>query len=162
MLHIRPATPLDARAMAALLNAIIEKGGTTAMSTPVSGEILIDWMANDGDRGAWHLAEDDTGALLGFQWIGPRDGLPPQACDIATFVALGQTGLGVGSALFTHTARAARALGYTWINAKIRADNDGGLAYYQSRGFEDWQRVANEPLADGTRVDRVFKRYDLV
>lgn len=136
MLHIRRATPLDARAMAALLNAIIEKGGTTAISEPVSGEILSDWMARDSDRGAWHLAEDDTGDLLGFQWIGPRDGLPQDACDIATFVRLGQTGLGVDSALFDVTATAARALGYAWINASIRADNAGGLAYYRSRGFE--------------------------
>ena len=159
--HIRRAVPADTRAMAALLNPIIAAGGTTAISESVQAETLAEWMANDGARGAWHLAEDDTGALLGFQWIGPRNGLPEDACDVATFVRMEQTGPGIGSRLFEATKAAARALGYTWINAAIRADNAGGLAYYQSRGFEDWKREENVALANGQRVDRIFKRYDL-
>ncbi|UWQ19447.1 GNAT family N-acetyltransferase [Jannaschia sp. M317] len=134
--------------MAALLNAIIEKGGTTAFSAAVTGDALRDWMARDGD--IWHVAELD-GEILGFQWIGPREKLPPEACDIATFVALGKHGLGVGSRLFEATRAAARSDGYAWINATIMAYNEGGLAYYGSRGFEDWKH------ADG----RIWKRCPL-
>ncbi|MDQ2090333.1 GNAT family N-acetyltransferase [Marimonas arenosa] len=161
MIHVRRAAPADTRAMAELLNAIIEKGGTTALSETVSAELLSDWMAGDGVRGAWHVAEDEGGALLGFQWIGPRDDLPTDACDIATFVKPGQTQLGIGSQLFEATKSAARALGYEWINAAIRADNAGGLAYYQSRGFEDWKRPGNVSLINGKTANQVFKRYDL-
>ena len=49
----------------------------------------------------------------------------------------------------------------TWINAEIRADNAGGLIYYQSRGFEDYGRIEGRRLADGTVVDKVLKRFDL-
>lgn len=161
MIHIRRANPADTRAMAGLLNAIIDQGGTTAMTEPVAAETLTDWMTSDEDHGVWHIAEDDDGTLLGFQWIGPHPDLPGEACDIATFVRLGQTGLGIGSRLFEATRKAARALGYDWINANIRTDNAGGLAYYQSRGFEDWRRIDDVPLSDGQRASKILKRYDL-
>ena len=51
--------------------------------------------------------------------------------------------------------------GYVWINAEIRADNTGGLIYYQSRGFEDYGRIKDYRLDDGMVVDKVLKRYDL-
>ena len=161
MIHIRRAGPVDARAMAALLNMIIEKGGTTALVDPVTEHVLHDWMQTDRSASAWHLAEDDTGALFGFQFLGPHANLPPEACDIATFVRVGQTGLGVGSKLFEASRAAAHALGYDWINATIRADNSGGLAYYQSRGFEDWTRDDNVPLGNGLTVSKISKRYNL-
>ena len=74
------------------------------------------------------------------------------AAEIATFTKIGKTGLGIGSALFRATEKAARGLGYTWINANIRADNAGGLAYYQSRGFEDYGRKTGHQI--GQRADR--------
>ena len=159
MMHLRRAGSLDAAAMAKLLNAIIAKGGTTAMVTPVTAEEMSRNMALPGS--AWHLAEDATGALKGFQWIEPHPDLPEGGVDVATFVQLGATGLGTGSALFEATKKAARALRYRHIHAIIRADNAGGLAYYQSRGFEDFRVLPGSRLADGTLVDKIWKRYDL-
>jgi L-amino acid N-acyltransferase YncA len=147
--------------MAELLDAIIRKGGTTAHTTPVSRDTILEWMDRDPQRSAWHVAEDDTGTILGFQFLEPHPDLPPDACDIASFVRLGQTGLGVGSKLFDASRKAAKALGYAWINATIRADNTGGLAYYQSRGFEDYARHTQQRLANGAVVDKVSKRFDL-
>ncbi|MEM7596482.1 MAG: GNAT family N-acetyltransferase [Pseudomonadota bacterium] len=161
MMHVRAAGPMDARAMAELLGEIIEKGGTTAMTEPVSRDDLVGWMRHYSGQNAWFLAEDNEGGLLGFQWIEPKDSLPRGACDIATFTRVGRIRLGTGSALFEATRRAAMDLGYDWINATIRADNSGGLAYYQSRGFETYQTQRDVPLANGERVDRVKKRFNL-
>jgi L-amino acid N-acyltransferase YncA len=157
-LAIRPPAPWDLRAMARLLNDIIATGGTTAMTDPVTADDIAAWAA--APRAAWHVAEA-AGEIVGFQWIEPWDALPPEAANIATFTAQGRTGLGIGSALFAATVPAARALGYAWINADIRADNDGGLAYYQSRGFRVWRHVPVVRLANGLVVDKVWKRYDL-
>ena len=129
MITIRQAGIADTREMAQLLTAIIHKGGTTALVTPVNGADIANWMAQDPDQSAWHVAVDETGGIAGFQWIGPHPKLPPQACDVATFVRIGKNGLGIGSALFEATKRAARACGFAWINATIRADNDGDLAF---------------------------------
>ena len=150
---------MDAANISALLAEIIAKGGTTAIVQPVSGEDIKDWMTTA--NAVWHVAENDRGTLLGFQWIEPHPDLPEDATDIASFVRIGQTGLGIGSALFEATKTAARKLGYRKIDAIIRADNAGGLAYYQSRGFETIRHLADTELEDGTRIDKIWKRFEL-
>ncbi len=160
-LQVRRATPLDARQMAELLNEIIAEGGTTALVRPVTGSDLEDWMGYSPDRAAWHVAVTEDGAVVGFQWFEPEASLPHDAANIATFVKMGQTGLGIGSALFKATQKAAKDLGYAWINANIRADNEGGLIYYQSRGFRDYGRIEDYQLESGLVVDKVLKRFDL-
>jgi len=161
MIAVRIAGQLDARPMADLLNEIIRQGGTTAFTKEVTRDTLLGWFAQAPDQSVWHVAEDANGALLGFQSIEPKAKLPAEACDIATFVQVGQTGLGIGSKLFEATRKAAVAMGYDWINATIRADNSGGLAYYQSRGFEDYARHPNVMLGNGIYVDRISKRFKL-
>lgn len=156
----RRAGPLDARPMAELLNEIIEIGGTTAIIDPVTRAALQSWMEAD-PRSIWHVAEDASGHLMGFQWIEPHRDHGETVGQIATFARVGKTGLGIGSKLFDATKAAARAAGYAWINAEIRADNEGGLIYYQSRGFEDYGAIRGYVMGNGQVVDKVLKRYDL-
>ena len=151
----------DLRQAAELLNEIIAIGGTTALTKPMTRDSIGEWLFDNPGRATWHVAMDEDGTLLGFQWIGIWPELPPEACDIGTFVKAGRTGLGIGSKLFEATKTAARAMGYTWINANIRADNTGGLAYYQSRSFETYGRKDGVILEDGTEVSKILKRYDL-
>lgn len=161
MMRVRAAMALDAASMARLLNAIIEEGGTTALTRSVTGQDITDWMSEDAERSSWHVALDEAEQVVGFQWIAPDAKLPPEAASIATFVKIGQTGLGIGSALFKATERAAKDLGYVWIDATIRADNTGGLTYYQSRGFRDYAFEEGVTLESGIVVDRLSKRFDL-
>ncbi len=158
---VRRALPIDTRQMATLLNSIIERGGTTAIERAVTGQDIADWMGFMPERAAWHVAVDEAGAVLGFQWIEPAGYLPENAAEIASFVQLGKSGLGIGSKLFEATKTASRKLGYAWINANIRADNEGGLIYYQSRGFRDYDRWVDYKLPNGKIVDKVLKRFDL-
>ncbi|MEL7097413.1 MAG: GNAT family N-acetyltransferase [Pseudomonadota bacterium] len=162
MIAVRPAISLDAASMAKLLNAIIREGGTTAMTQDVKASDIADWMASNDGRAAWHVAVDGGENVVGFQYIEPGgDYLPDEAAEIATFVQIGQTGLGIGSKLFEATRRAAKEIGYVWINANIRSDNEGGLIYYQSRGFTTYGVIEGYALADGTIVDKTLKRFDL-
>lgn len=161
MIRVRPAIGLDAGPMAALLNRLIEAGGTTALTRPVTADDLSDRMRAAPQASAWHVALDAVETVVGFQYIVPNPKLPPGAVDIVTFVRSGQTGLGIGSALFDATRAAAAAMGYLWINATIRTDNEGGLIYYQSRGFRDWAFEDRVRLDNGLVVDKVSKRFDL-
>ncbi|MEM6938683.1 MAG: GNAT family N-acetyltransferase [Pseudomonadota bacterium] len=161
MIQVRRPISLDAAPMAHLLNEIIKQGGTTALSRKVTGQDITEWMSFAPGRTAWHVAADAAERIVGFQWIEPKEDLPTDAVDIATFVQIGQTGLGIGSALFEATKSAAKSLGYRWINANIRADNEGGLIYYQSRGFQDYGLIEGHRMGDGTIVDKRLKRYDL-
>jgi L-amino acid N-acyltransferase YncA len=157
-LTIRPVTSTDASELAALLNAIIARGGTTAFETPFSADHLRDAYLTGPTVHCCFAAQGD-GELLGFQTLGTQNFLPADIGDIATFTRLGGTQSGVGSALFAATTARARALGLTAINATIRADNVGGLAFYSRIGFVDHEVVPAVPLNNGTPVDRIRKRY---
>lgn len=159
MNHIRRAGLQDARELANLLNEIIKIGGTTAKTEPVSPEDIQNQMQSP--TAVWHLAEDDTGQILGFQYFDVHPDIPKDSVSVATFVRVGITGLGIGSTLFEKTKSAARALGYRQIDAVIRADNVGGRAYYQSRGFEFIKDLPDHRLENGQIVDRVWTRIQL-
>lgn len=161
MIRVVKASPPHCSEMAELLNEIIATGSTTALATPVTATEIGIWMNRNPSRSAWYVAEAENGSVLGFQWIEPGEDSSLGMAEIATFARVGMTGLGIGSALFQATQEAARQLGYAWINANIRADNAGGLAYYQSRGFEDYGRKAAVQMSNGQVVDKLLKRFDL-
>jgi L-amino acid N-acyltransferase YncA len=157
----RPATGEDAAEMAALLNEIIKIGGTTAYTESVTAQYLRDRMAQAAEQSSWTVAYAPDGQIMGFQSIEPHPDLPSESGDIGSFVRVGARGQGIGSALFAQSCENARALGYSTLIAVIRADNASGLAYYSGRGFQDYDVLKGQPLANGMIVDRVCKRYDL-
>lgn len=107
--------------------AEIAGGETTARS-------LAEWMDDGSAFAAWHVAEDISGALFGFQRIGATADYAPGHCEIATFLHKNAP-LAVGTRLFVATAKAARLLGYDWIDARVGVGNEGARIYYQSQGF---------------------------
>ena len=159
-LHIRPVEPGDAAELAELLNAIIARGGTTALQHPYTPERLAQAYLSGPQVICCFVAEAE-GQLLGFQTLGHIAALPDDIGDIGTFTRIDGIQRGVGSALFAATCTRARDLGLTAINAVIRADNTGGLTFYSRQGFVDHHIVRGVPLNDGTPVDRVWKRYSL-
>ncbi len=162
-LLIRKAAPADAAAMAALINPIIEKGGTTAYETPFTPVSMDETYVTSRDVISCVLAEDQ-GELLGFQGLFHPDahnGLPAGWGSIATFADIRSTGRGVGRKLFAATVDAARDAGVQTIDATIRSDNDSGLGFYERMGFRNYDRIVGVPLNDGTLVDRIRKRFDL-
>jgi hypothetical protein len=159
-LRIRPAMARDAAPLCAILNVIIEIGGTTAFEIPLNAERFGDYFLDGDGFLACFVAEDlATGAPLGFQSLGRNPDLPENWADIATFTQRAPRVPGVGTALFAQTRIEARALELIAINAEIRADNRGGLAYYDKMGFATYRIAEAIPLRDGTPVDRICKRY---
>jgi L-amino acid N-acyltransferase YncA len=153
--HVRAAGLLDARALAELLNEIIAAGDVEELT----GADISHWMLRAD--AVWHLVEDELGRILGVQYFDRYPDRPEDVVDVASFVRAGGAGPSIGSMLFEQTKKAARARGYRAIDAIIRADNEGGLAYYQSRGFETIKVIHDAQLDDVTYVDKVWKRYDL-
>jgi GNAT superfamily N-acetyltransferase len=157
--EIRPAIETYIPSMLVLLNDIIAIGGTTALTKPLTTNELADWL-QISEQGHWFIAKNGENCL-GFQGITPHSKLPPEACDIATFVDPNTQGQGIGHKLFDYTRNFAEDQGYHWINATIRADNTGGLGFYSRLGFKDWHHDKGVTLHNGLTVDRVSKRYDL-
>lgn len=161
-LVVRDVAPGDAGELAELLNAIIAAGGTTALEDPFDAAELAEAYLTGPDVHCCVVAVDDaTGRIEGFQTLGRKPDLPGDVGDIGTFTRVGGKQRGVGTALFGATLVRARRLGLAAINATIRADNAGGLAFYDRLGFVPQSISAPLPLRDGTLVARVSKRFVL-
>ena len=159
---IRTATVSDASEMTELLNEIVRIGGTTARLEEVTLEVTEAVIEKLKTTGCIHVARDkETGSLLGYQSLEYYTDLPKSLGNIATFSKIGGTKRGIGTALFAATRAAAPTLGFTEIDATIRADNRGGLAYYTKMGFVDHSIAKAVPLKDGVSVDRISKRLML-
>jgi len=141
----RLARTADAPKMCALLNAIIEVGGTTAHRVVFNVDQMVEhFIAHP--RGISCVVATDGDDIVGFQslewsdpdWPGP-DVFPADWAVIASFVANGSQGLGIGRRLIEATLVHARAAGGVAIPAVIRKENTGGRAYYAGIGFEEYQ-----------------------
>lgn len=157
----RAALSGDVPEMCALLNAIIDIGGTTALETPPSEAEFATYFLQGGDHLACFVAVDRSGAIAGFQALECHPDIPDDWGDIATFARVQPKIAGVGAALFATTLGFARQARLAGINATIRADNTGGLRYYDKMGFQTYAVKEGQPLADGTPVDRISKRFDI-
>jgi len=162
MISVRAVQPSDASELAELLNAIIARGGTTALQTPYTPAHLDEVYLTGPDVLCCFVAVDGaTGRIEGFQTLCRADELGADWGDIGTFTRLGAMQRGIGTALFEATKARATELGLAGINATIRADNEGGLAFYAKQGFVDHSVDRAVPLNDGTPMDRANKHYRL-
>jgi L-amino acid N-acyltransferase YncA len=158
--RIRHAMQSDVSPLCDILNAIIRIGGTTALEEPLTEAKFTEYFIGGAQFLACLVAEDArSGSLLGFQALSRHPDLPKDWADIATFAKTEPKTPGVGTALFATTWTRARALKLAAINAEIRADNCGGLAYYEKMGFETYKVLKGVPLRSGAPVDRILKRY---
>lgn len=161
---IRPASYGDTEELRTLLNEIIRVGGTTAITNELSPEEMRDWFVSGEHVVACFVAidtENADGAIAGFQSLSRYGNLPTGWVDIATFARRTHHKSGVGSALFPNSREAAKRHGFKTINASIRVDNVGGLAYYSRMGFSTYLVEDGDPKAEGRVFNRVHKRFDL-
>lgn len=159
--RLRPGGPDDVPALCRLLNDIIHAGGLTMIERPMTVGEFVDHFFTEQIQISLMVAEAAGGDLLGFQVLTTHERLPDDWADIATFAAVSSHDAGVGSALFIETLEIARRYGLAAINATIRADNAGGLAYYDRLGFVTDMTEKGVPLKSGFRVDRVSKVFRL-
>ena len=155
---IRMANIEDVPLLCEVLNEIIQVGGTTAIETPLSVEEFSNYFLSGKNYISCFMAEDKEGLPLGFQSLEYHPELPVDWADIATFARLKSKVRGIGTALFSYSKAHAAEAGIVGINATIRADNSGGIAYYEKMGFRTYATAKDVPLNDGKLVDRVSKK----
>lgn len=150
-LTARPAITEDVPALLDLFNHTVAQGGTTAHEEIWDHATFKAYYFDDPTIVTTVLNDDQP---IGFQAVFDNgDGL-----SIGSFTDQRTPVRGAGSVMFAVTRAAALEAGYAWIDAKIRADNVPGLAYYSKMGFADFKVDKDVPLADGTPMDRITKR----
>lgn len=161
IINVREAVPSDAQEMCDLLNVIIKIGGSTAAVVPVDVTGIVAQYLESSRNINCFVAVDQAGKIAGFQSLKRHADLPDDWADIATFARVEPKVPGVGRALFAQSVAFLRVEGFVAINATIRADNSGGLVFYDKIGFETYGSKKDTVLADGTIVDRVLKKFIL-
>lgn len=139
-LHIRPAKPSDSTQMSALLNAIIATGGTTNQRGVFDHDRMLTSYISPPNNIGCSVAVAE-GNVFGFQslyWSQPVHEMPKDWAVIATFVSEKAHGKGVGRQLFQKTLEIAKAANVHTIEATIRRENTGGIAFYERMGFVDY------------------------
>ena len=160
-LAILAARDEDTEGMRTLLNEIIRVAGTTAITSKLSPDEMREWFISGEAVVSCFVAVDSDGTIVGFQSLSNCASLPAGWVDIATFISRSRHKSGVGSALFARTREAASKLSFATINASIRIDNVGGLAYYSRMGFATYLVEDGDPQAQGRVFNRVHKRFML-
>jgi len=160
-LTVVETAPAHLEEMRRLLNQIIHVGGMTAYQEPYAANAFAEKFLHGDKLRSSLVALDADGSVAGFQVLIANDDLPAGWLDIATFARLENKVPGVGTALFPGTLANARTLGCPTITACIRADNTGGLAFYNKLGFVAYDVITAAPLADGTPVDRLIKTFSV-
>lgn len=157
--NVRYAEPDDVTALCTILNTVIAIGGTTAFEIQMTPAEFYGHFIGGPNCLVCLVAEAMTKKAQGFQVLTKHAALPHDWADIGTFARPEVVRSGIGTALFAVIRQAALDLGLIALNATIRADNPSGIPYYDRMGFETYHTDKGVPLRDGTRVDRISKRY---
>ena len=135
---IRPLTPDDHAAAAAVYNHYVTTSTATFQTEPLSpAEWAADAVAGDAGRhGAW--AVEDAGAFAGYVLVGPfksrcayRD-----TAEVTVYLDPARTGRGLGRAALAHVDAHARRVGLHALLAVVCADNTASLAAFTRAGYQ--------------------------
>lgn len=154
-LRARPTRVEDLPALSDLFNHTVRMGGTTAHEEEWDVATFKTYYFDDPAMVQTVLSDDQP---IGLQAVFAID---ENGLSIGSFTDQRNPVRGAGAVMFEATKAAATAAGYAFINAKIRADNVPGLAYYGKMGFVDFKVDKDVPLSDGTPMDRITKRLML-
>ena len=149
-IHIRPARPDDVAWMTPLAPRMHEFGPPSWRDVSVMDDaVAAQWareLAAPTPGSAMLVAEDSSGAAMGFVWLKAEpdffteDLITGHVVDIV--VTRDGEGRGVGRALLTAAERWAEDAGYPWLTLHVFAGNDRARRVYEKLGYEEeWTRM---------------------
>lgn len=148
-IHIRPARPADASWIVALAPRMHEFGpppwrDVSAMNDAVAAQWARE-LANSTPGSAMLVAEDASGAPLGFVWLKTeRDYFSDLAVGHVIDIAVTREaeGRGIGRALLAAAERWAEDAGYPWLTLHVFESNDRARRLYEKAGYVvEWTRM---------------------
>jgi len=151
---IRPATPQDATAMAAIFNQYLARATMVFLPrTQADFEPII-----TDDRNPVFVTENEVGVVNGYAYVKPYSdrGGYSLAGEISIFIDENATGGGLGNALYHLLLPAANDCGYRHLTAKIWANNGGSIRFHARHSFRMVGTQVGIGLVGGKRVDTVL------
>jgi L-amino acid N-acyltransferase YncA len=152
--HIRPAEPADADAIAAIYNEGIADRIATFETVARGPEDVVGWMAEDAPPVV--VAEED-GEVVGWARAGEYSDRCVYAGvgEYAVYVARAARRRGVGRALLDALAAEAETRGYYKLLSRIFPENAASLALARAAGFREVGVHRRHGKLDGAWKDTV-------
>lgn len=132
---IRPATPADAPAIAAIIMPAIREGTTYALDRDMSEDAaLAYWVGTDRET---FVVVDDAGAILGTYYLRPNQfGGGRHVCNCGYITSAAATGRGVARQMCAHSLDHARERGFRAMQFNfVVSTNTRAVRLWQSMGF---------------------------
>jgi len=135
-LTVRPATPADAGALAAIYNEGIADRIATFETEPRTPERIAAQLADKGDRYPTVVAERE-GQVVAWASAGPYRARPAYAgvAEHSVYVARAARGSGAGRAALDALCRAYAERGFWKLVSRIFVENTASLALHERCGF---------------------------
>ena len=135
---IRRCTPDDAGRIAAIYDPIVARTAISFEDVPPGPAEMRRRIEAAGERFPW-LACVRGERLLGYAYAAPHRARAAYrwSVDASAYVAEGERGAGVASALYERLFALLGALGYRRAYAGIALPNDASVALHRKAGFSD-------------------------
>lgn len=139
-LLIRPATPGDAAAVAAIILPTIRAGTTYTLDRDMTeADALAYWMGADKQT----FVAERAGTIVGTYYIRPNQaGGGRHVCNCGYMTSAAAIGRGIASRMCEHSIAHARATGYRGMQFNfVVSTNERAVRLWQSHGFEILARL---------------------
>lgn len=130
---VRRATTADATQISEIISELIREPNPVGISEERTPKEIEEWIARQGDHGAFFVIEDDRNRLLGFATVD-FNSAEPDAATFGAWIRQQHRRQGHGTALAEHCLGFARSRGYSRIKARLPRDNEPALSYLSSIG----------------------------
>lgn len=154
-IHVRPAEPRDAEAVAAIYNHSIAEREATFETRPRRPKEIVGWL----DEGRpFIVATSDDGTVLGFSRVSPYSVRRAYAGvgEHAVYVAPEARRQGVGVQLLHALAAASEQAGYHKLTSRVFTTNHASLALHRAAGFTEVGVQRHHGRLDGVWRDTVL------
>lgn len=136
-MEIRPATPADAEATAAIYNDEVTGSTVTFDLVTRTVEEQADWLS--ARSGALEVVVAEAhGEVAGFASLSPYRDRPAYRTTVedSIYVHRDHRGTGVGRALLAEILAVAEGRGFHAVMARIVGDHEASIRLHRSMGFE--------------------------
>jgi phosphinothricin acetyltransferase len=134
---VRPATPADAEACAAIYAPYVTDTAITFETEVPPAEEMARRIVAAGERHAW-LVLEDGGRVVGYAYGVPfrTRAAYRWACEVSVYVERGRRRSGAGRALYQALLERLAERGFRMAVAGMTLPNDASVALHRELGFE--------------------------
>ena len=161
---VRPATPDDAAAIAAIYRPYVERGTVSFELKAPSEHVMRQRMASSDGVYPWLVATAvEGGEILGYAYASAFRDRPAYRYTIETtvYLLMGTQGRGNGRQLYDALIDTVRAQGFTHAIGVIALPNDQSIRLHESVGFRRTGILREIGHKDGRWIDVGFWQCEL-